>query len=114
MPTAIGPEIHKGDLGVKFILALVDQNGDAVDLSSGSPTAKIRFKSPADVFSEFDADIDSPASDGKISYAPTAADGVFDDETGSDWRVQGFVDFGTDQKYNSSIVEFVVHENLEA
>lgn len=114
MPTTIGPEIHKGDLGVKFILALVDQNGDAVDLSSGSPTAKIRFKSPDGVFTEKDATIESPASEGKISYAPTAVDAVFDTEAGADWKVQGFVDFGTDQKYNSSIVEFVVHENLEA
>lgn len=113
MPTEIGPEIHKGDLGVKFILALVDQNGDAVDLSA-TPTVKIRFKSPADVFNEFTAAIESPATDGKISYAPTAADAVFATETGANWRVQGHVDFGTDQKYSSSIVSFVVHENLTA
>lgn len=113
MPTEIGPEIHKGDLGVKFILALVDQDGDPVDLSA-TPTAKIRFKSPDGVFNEFDADIESPATDGKISYAPTASDAVFATETGAKWKVQGHVDFGTDEKYSSSIVEFVVHENLEA
>lgn len=113
MPTEIGPEIHKDDLGVKFILALVDQDGDPVDLST-TPTVAVRFKSPAGEFSDFVGVIESPATDGKISYAPNASDALFATETGSGWKVQGFVDFGTDQQYHSSIVEFVVKENLEA
>ena len=111
MPTEIGPEIHKDDLGVKFILALVDQNGDPVDLSA-TPTVKVRFETPAGVATEYTGTIESPATDGKISYAPDASDDLFS-TTGAKWKVQGHVDFGVDQKYSSSIVEFVVHENIE-
>ena len=114
MPTEVGPEIHKGDVGVNFILALVDQNGDPVDLSTGSPTVKINFKSPAGVFNSYTAAVVVPGTLGKIEYATSASDATFDTETGSDWQVQGYVTFGAEQIYYSSIVKFVVHENLEA
>ena len=103
-------EIHKGDIGTKFILTLKD-GGTAVNVSTASSTKNIIFKKPSGSVVTKGAAFDDTGADGKIKYTTVAGDL---DEVGY-WEIQAHVvvtggsNPGT---FNSEIEGFLVKKNL--
>ena len=104
-------EIHKGDIGTKFILTLKD-GGTAVNVATASSTKNIIFKKPSGaVVTKGASFTSSSGADGKIKYTTVAGDL---DEVGY-WEIQAHVvvtggsNPGT---FNSEIEGFLVKKNL--
>ena len=98
-------EIHKSDIGTKFLLTVKDGT-TAVDIS-GATTKQILFTKPSGEVVTQTAIFNSDGTDGKIYYI-TVADDI--DETGL-WQIQSkiIIAAGT---FKSNIEEFRVYENL--
>tara|TARA_R110000824_G_scaffold395962_1_gene597094 strand:+ start:603 stop:911 length:309 start_codon:yes stop_codon:yes gene_type:complete len=98
-------EIHKDDIGTKFLVTIYD--GSSVVNVSGSSSKQIIFKKPAGTKLTKSAAFDSDGTDGKIYYAAVAGDL---DETGT-YEIQGKV-IVTDGTFYTDIQTFKVHRNL--
>lgn len=71
-------QIHAGDSGIVFRYTIVDQDGDAVDLS-GATTKQIRFTSPTGIREDITASFTTDGTDGKVegrTYTP-ASNGLY-------------------------------------
>ena len=103
------PVIHKGDIGTKFIIEVVDEDGNVLDISGASAMAILFKKHDRTVVSETAVHL-TDGTDGKMVY--TAEDG-FLDQVGQ-WSMQGKVTL-TDPAgtWFSTVKEFLVHDALE-
>lgn len=100
-------EIHKGDIGTKFKVRIVDEATDLpIDISAA--TAKtIKFFLPDLSCLEKDAAFSTDGTDGYIEYI-TVADDL---SLAGRWKIQGFViDSGFEN--NSAVAEFNVKDNI--
>ena len=99
-------EIHKGDIGTRFLITIIDNN-----LPSPLETAttkEIIFKKPNNDIITKTAIFYTDGTDAKIYYDSIADDL---DEIG-DWRLQVSLIF-PDGAWKSDVEVFVVHSNLE-
>ena len=98
--------VHVGDIGTIFRLTIVDEDGDAIDVS-GATTKKIYFEKPDRTKIVRTATFYTDGSDGIIQYA--VVDG--DLNKSGDWQVQGWVDLA-DGEFFSALGEFTVRETI--
>ena len=100
-------KIHKGDIGTKFKVKIVDDDtGLPIDTSSAT-TKTIKFQLPDLSVVEKTADFSTNGNDGYIEYI-TIADDL---SQAGRWKIQGFViDSGFEN--SSEVSEFLVHKNL--
>lgn len=100
-------EIHVGDEGVQFKIALLDCEA-VVDVSSAT-VKQIIFRNPDCSIVTKTASFYTDGTDGIIYYTTVAGDldipGV--------WQIQAYVETSSG-KYHSSKTTFIVYENLEA
>lgn len=99
-------EIHKGDIGTKFLLTIED-NGVAIDISA-STVKTIIFRRPDGVVRAKTAQFNTDGTDGKIYWTTTA---VTDLDVTGDWHIQGYIEIGTG-KWHTSVEDFTVEDNL--
>lgn len=99
----VKPEIHQFDVGTKFMLEILDQEGEPVDLTTAT-SVTLKFKKPdytTFIVSGFIEDIN------KVNYFSQ-----FNDlDLVGDWKVQAQVVL-PGKSWNSTIAEFEVHKNL--
>lgn len=99
-------EIHKYDIGTKFLRTMYDEQGSIVDISSAS-TKIMRFKKPNGVVVEKDTIFETDGTDGQLYYTTILNDL---DQAGQ-WYLQVFVVLYNGQWY-SDVSSFIVHDNL--
>lgn len=92
------------DVGTIFIITIVDDNGDAVDIS-GATTKNIKFLKPDETAVTKTADFTTDGSDGKIQYETVDQDLI----PAGLWHIQGYVDIGSgDTIFHSTVDKFTV------
>lgn len=99
-------EIHVGDIGTEFIVT-VKEDDDAVDISSATVKDFI-LKKPLKTKTTWTSSFYTDGSDGKLSYATTAASDLDQDGT---WTLQ--VDLAiTGWTGKTDTTTFEVYKNL--
>jgi len=99
--------IHVGDVGTVFELTITEQDGTVVDVSSVA-TKTIYFKKPNSAKIAATASFTTNGTDGKIKYASQTND---IDMAGL-WKIQGYVEFASGDKFYSEVVSFTVRANI--
>lgn len=99
-------DIRVGDIGTDFVIAVVDETGDVVDVSSASEL-KIYLKLPDDTVLTKDAELDSDGTDGLIKYTTVADDLSIQGA----WEIQAKITIGS-TVFGTSRCNFTVHANL--
>lgn len=99
-------EIQQNDVGIVFIVTIVDQNSQPLNVSSASLIEFI-FQKPDNTLLTVGGDIATDGSDGKIKYTTTT--GILD--ISGTWRYQTHIEIGTLSLY-STIAKFKVIKNL--
>jgi len=103
------PVIHKGDIGTKFIIEVVDEDGKVLNIADADPMAILFKKHDRSVISK-EAEFLTDGTDGKMMYV--AVDG-FLDQVG-DWSMQGKVTLADPAgTWFSTVKDFLVHDSLE-
>lgn len=98
-------EIHKGDIGTKFIITLMDD--EVIEDISSATTKQIIFQKHSNTDIIKDAIFETDGTDGKIYYI--SIDGDLD-ETGT-WTIQAKITMPSGA-WSSSTSTFTVHSNL--
>jgi hypothetical protein len=98
-------EIHKLDTGTALVIAVVDEEGDPVDVSSATKT--VYLKKPTGAVLEKAGVNDTTGTDGLMKYVTQSGDL---DTLGS-WEIQGKVVIGS-AEWRTKVGQFVVHPNL--
>lgn len=102
-------EIHEGDIGVDFIVDIVDQDGNVVDLT-GATTLELCFLRPdGDPIQRTAVAVTPPGVDGKIHYLSVAGDLTPD---GINWKLQGHVILPGGEEFHSTTETFIVKKNI--
>ena len=99
-------EIHKNDIGTKFLVTIYD-GSSAVNVTSATSTKQIIFTKPSGTKMTKSASFNNDGTDGKIYYTSVADDL---DEIGT-YEIQGKVVI-TDGTFYTDIQTFKVHRNL--
>lgn len=98
-------EIHVGDIGTIFESTVLNQDGNAVNLSGA--TAQFMFEKPDSSMLVVNCSFVTDGSDGKIKYV--TVDGDLD-QNGT-WQYQVYYEVESEVKY-STINKFKVKPNL--
>jgi len=101
-------EIHQGDIGTVIEVTIVDNAGDAIDISSAT-TKQIVFRLPNGTNLTKTAAFSSDGKDGKIRYTTVSGDLKY---VGW-WEAQGRIAVGATQDWRSEIVKFEVQRNVD-
>jgi hypothetical protein len=101
-------EIHKDDIGIRFLVTVLDENGDAKDISSAT-TKQFIFQKPSGELLTASASFVNGGTDGQLSYTSVSGDL---DEIGL-WRLQVYVVYTGGSK-KSDVGNFRIYRNLEA
>lgn len=105
------PVIYAGDVGTVFRARILDQNNEAVNISTAS-LLEMRFRNPDGTVTAKTASLDGDGSDGYLRYV-TVADDIPVGSEGA-WRSQGHVQFPGGLNYSSSLYQFTVEPILDA
>lgn len=100
------PQLQQDDVGVVFLITVVDQAGAAVDLS-GATTISFIFQKPDDTLLVGTGTLATDGTDGKIQYEAEAGDL----DVAGTWRYQTHVVIGGLSLY-STVIKFKVLQNL--
>lgn len=100
--------IKYNDVGTIFTLTIVDDDGDAVDVSGGT-SINIVFLRPDETSVTKTAVFVTDGSDGQIKYTTVDQDLI---QAGR-WHIQGYVNIGDTTIFHSEIDTFVVGCNLD-
>lgn len=97
-------------IGVEIIVTILDDNGDAEDISAATDL-KLHFKHSTNGATavEVNAVFDSDGSDGKLKYAKADSDNV--NNAGGKWFVQPEFTLGAFSG-RTAIAEYIVDKNL--
>ena len=98
-------DIRVGDVGTELVVAVVDEDGVAVDVSSATKT--IYLRKPGGTVLTKTAVNDTTGVDGLMKYVTVAGD-LSDSGT---WGIQGRVVSGSNQ-WSTADSTFVVRKNL--
>jgi hypothetical protein len=99
-------QIHVGDIGTVFEANFVDEDGDAVSLATAT-VKQLIFRKPGG--STVVQEGTTTATVGQLEYAAVEGDL---DQAGQ-WRVQGYAEFASGEKYHADITIFDVQRNLD-
>lgn len=100
--------IHYTDIGTELVVAVVDESGVAVDISTAT-TLTIFLKPPAGAALRTKTGVlDTTGVDGLMKYVTVAGDL---DPIG-EWVIQGYVVLTSSQKWFTDVSKFVVIGNL--
>lgn len=99
-------EIHKNDIGTKFLVTVMD-GAAVVDISSASEK-KIIFRKPNKNILTTDGIFETDGTDGKIYYI-TVSDNL---NIVGDWNIQAKITLPSGI-WSSSVARFTVYSNLE-
>lgn len=81
-------DIHVGDVGTELVVTVLDEDGDAVDVSAATTkTILLRKPGPAGGVLSKAAAFDATGADGRIKYTTQAGDL----DTPGIWSIQGYV-----------------------
>lgn len=97
---------HIGDIGTAFTIQVVDEDGQAIDLSTAS-LLQIIFKKPSSARLVKTATLTTDGKDGQMQYV--SVDGDLD-QTGG-WQMQPRITIGG-STWSGSVVTFTVASNL--
>jgi hypothetical protein len=100
-------EIHKGDVGIRFIVTIYKTDGSLRDVS-GFTTKQMIFKKPSGTLITKDTSFYTDGTDGKIYYTTDSASVL--DEVGN-WQMQVYLTDGATTK-RLNINNFIVYINL--
>lgn len=95
-----------GNIGVKFLVTIKDQDCNVVDISTAT-VKKIYFEDSERNVTSYNASLETDGTDGKMYYLTDTGDL----SVSGQWRIQGYVEIDSSKLY-STIEEFVVEDNL--
>lgn len=101
-------EIHKGDIGTRFLITIKDEDGIAKPIGSYT-TKQFIFEKPSGNLVTKTASFYTDGSDGKLYYTTLSGDL---DEEGA-WKLQVYIHDGSTNYRKSNVGTFRVHSNLE-
>jgi len=96
-----------GNIGVKFLVTIKDQDCSVIDISTAS-LKRLYFKAPDNTISYFSATFQTDGTDGEIYYITSNSSDL---NIAGVWQIQAYVEIGT-AKLFSNIGKFNVEENL--
>lgn len=104
------PDIHKADIGTALVVAMVDETGAAIDVSTAT-TKQIWLGKPnspdATVLTKTAVN-DTTGADGKIKYVTVSGDL----SNAGEWSIQGYV-VVAGKEWHSVVSKFQVAQNLQ-
>jgi len=99
-------EIHKGDIGTKLILTILD-DGEAVDISACT-SKEIMFEKADKTIMTKTASFRTDGTDGKIFWMTTL---VTDLDLPGQWKIQGKISIGGGT-WRTQVGVFRVYDNI--
>lgn len=108
------PQIQKNNIGTRFLVTIVDQDGEIVPLQ-GATVKKIRLEKPKSTGNPrvvLEKTATFPAGEngslGRIQYVSVAGDL----DVLGDWLIQGYIEEGAASKFHTSKEPFAVVRNV--
>lgn len=99
-------QIRVGDVGTDLVVRVLDEDGEAVDISAAS-VKTIKLKAPGADAVSLTAELDTTGADGRMKYVSLAA--TF--PAAGEYRIQGYVEVGA-AKFHTEPATFDVGVNL--
>lgn len=99
-------DIHVNDIGTELVVAIVDEDGAAVNLAAAT-VKTIRLKPPTGATLSKAAVLDTNGTDGLIRYDTVSGDL----STPGSWQIQGFVTVAG-KSWSTEVGNFLVKKNL--